>query len=198
MLLLIYFVAQLVLVACMALCGRYDRPGRPEYVCAILILGPTLFLAVQIGLPRLSPRAAVAPRVSARAHALLDCLIDVVPSTVDVDGVKQCVATANVYNVSKSRIPYVSSSIMPTAFVVPRVFGNSLFVVGDLFDKLGLSGKALLLIHECTHIALDTYDYAYRWQKAFDTLTPEEHARNADSYVDAVDKYCVNRIEPFY
>jgi hypothetical protein len=48
-----------------------------------------------------------------------------------------------------------------------------------------VEGQVCTLLHECTHLAWGTLDYAYVYDPRIDDLTWQEVADNADSYVTA-------------
>jgi len=187
--LLTYIVAELTFIACMMWHGRLNKSAPYESALAMIIIAPTFFLTVRLWVLQFSPHALASVRLNNVSHSLLNCLENRVP--VDMGAMKRCVSSADVYNVTKSRMPYTTPRWAPIAFVAPTAYSNSVFVMGDYYYKLNDIEQALILIHECTHLTLDTHDYAYRWQSEFDTLTDAQHTNNADSYVDAIVRYCV-------
>lgn len=168
--------------------GRIDKDVRYEYTLFMLIIAPIVFMTVRLGVVHFSPHALASAHVNNVSHTLLDCLADYMPDTSDTQIMKDCVSSIDIYNVSKSRMPFTIQP--PIAFVMPYVYKKRVFVMRDMYYMMDTVQQALILIHECTHLVLNTRDYAYRWQSEFYMLTKSEHANNADSYVDAIVRQC--------
>lgn len=101
--------------------------------------------------------------------------------------IQNCLHTVNIYHVPKSGLPLMTT--IPIAFV-SHVFPTEIFVAEPQFSTLTAVERALVYIHECSHLALHTKDYAYLGQLHFKYLTYEEHLNNADSYVSLILKHC--------
>jgi Zn-dependent protease with chaperone function len=124
-----------------------------------------------------------------RAHILLECAIVQIPSfKKEWRIVDKCIKNAVGYKITNGRIPYMRSTIMPTAFVFMED-KSSVFVTNE-YRHLNVEEKALVMIHECAHIGLNAVDHAYRWQPEFHRLTGKQHYENADSFMDAVLYHC--------
>lgn len=123
------------------------------------------------------------------AEDLLECARFRLPSlTTQWEQIDKCLNSVDIYNVTKSRVPYLR--MIPTAFVFPNFDKKSVFVT-PYYQSLTTINKALVLIHECAHIGTGAVDHAYRWQKQYQFLTEKQHYENADSFMDAVLSYCV-------
>lgn len=124
------------------------------------------------------------------AKQLVGCAATEIP-TLDTDWVAlaRCVDSVNVYSVSTARVPW--SARASIAFVVKMLNRNAIFVVENKYKPLNPISKALVLIHECTHLVLDTEDYAYTWQPKFLDLSQKQHLNNADSFVQLIGDQCV-------
>ena len=64
---------------------------------------------------------------------------------------------------------------------------------GDVFNSCPLA-LARTIVHEATHATLDTEDHAYRYDPAYNTLTPVEAFNNADSLAWAMTSLAVSRL----
>jgi len=159
------------------------------YICMII---PGVYKTVSLGILRMVPHSPILRDMVDVSYGLLECLEDNTPG-LDMHRVKDCINGTTVYRVPKSLVPYSRTLLfVPTAFVVPELYSNYVFTVNEKYDDMTDVHKSLTLIHECTHLALGTVDYAYLWETQFDGLTDDEHVRNADSYVDMVIKKCLN------
>ena len=127
---------------------------------------------------------------------LLNCAVQKIPGLTKSWGmIKDCAHAIEVYHVPKAKVPIVQN--IPVAFVTPKIFPDDVFVVNSGYDILSNTSKALVIIHECTHLVLSTVDHAYLWQSKFNTLTSVKHLENADSYVDIILNNCINDIYVF-
>lgn len=127
---------------------------------------------------------------------LLNCAVQKIPRlTKSWMLVKNCAKSVQVYHIPKANVPFlkVSTTIsVPLAFVTPKIFENDIFAVNSEYNTLSNTTKALVVIHECTHLVLDTVDHAYVWESEFDTLNSKKHLENADSYVEILLNNCIN------
>lgn len=129
------------------------------------------------------------------AHNLLECAHVQIPKWQERwSMIDTCIESATMYSITNGRFPYsigrlVRDDAVPTAFVMPAVDSHSIFVT-DFFQNLDIVQKALVLIHECAHIAFNAKDHAYRWEHKFMLLTEKQHNENADSFMDAVFYHC--------
>lgn len=126
------------------------------------------------------------------ASAYLDCAKDTVPTLRNEWGaIETCIRSVTVYHLTPGQLPVPprqGGSL--AAFVVRRLDRSSVFAA-PLYSKMLRRDKALALIHECAHLALDAEDYAYIWENKFVFLTDEQQRNNADSYMDRVIYHCV-------
>jgi len=161
---------------------------------AFLILLPSIYKTVSYGQLVMSAQVQLSTGVANSTSGMLECLGDFYP-LIDVAGLQKCVFESTVYNISKSRVPYVHA--IPIAFVTP-LFDKTVFIVDEYYSTEKEINQALILIHECSHLTLSTKDHAYRWQAEFAHLTDDQHMENADSYVNLIINHCLNDIDVFY
>lgn len=102
--------------------------------------------------------------------------------------IMKCISHVSVYRVRDGRVPYLRSSIIPTAFVF-KFDKDSVFVTSD-YLSMSETDKSLVLIHECAHIGFGAKDYAYNWQEKYNTLTDAQHFMNADTFMTIVLNKC--------
>tara|TARA_B100001559_G_scaffold298896_1_gene283771 strand:- start:606 stop:1202 length:597 start_codon:yes stop_codon:yes gene_type:complete len=120
---------------------------------------------------------------------LMNCARTYIPGTTESwNKIEKCMNRVEHYHISKGRTPYFQN--IPTAFVF-RIDQDSIFTT-PYYDKMSLVDKALVMIHECSHISIGTIDHAYVWQRKYFTLSPAQHLENADSYTAAVARECTN------
>lgn len=170
-----------------------NRLGILEFV-VFLILSHLIFYTVSYGQLVLSPQVQLSTGVSNSTKGMLECLGNFYP-LIDTVSLQKCVFESTVYNISKSRLPYVHK--IPVAFVI-SLFDNTVFIVDEYYSSMKDINQALVLIHECSHLTLSTIDYAYRWQAEFANLTYNQHMRNADSYVDLIINRCLIDTDVFF
>lgn len=176
----------------MVIAGRLDKDFIPTYyVLALGVMPYPLYKLISVSQLLLLPQVVEHTHATDTANELLDCLASSVPG-LTVGDMHRCVNTTTVYNVTKSHIPFMWFT--PIAFVFPDVFEDRMFMVDEYYTSQSVLNQALIIIHECTHLALHTRDYAYRWQADFHMLTDQQHEHNADSYVDAIVHHCLNDI----
>ena len=176
----------------MVIAGRLDEEFIPAYyVMALGMMPVPLYKLISISQLLLLSKVVERTHATDTANELLDCLANSVPG-LTVGDMHHCVNTTTVHHVTKSRIPFMWFT--PIAFVIPYVFEDRMFMVDEYYTNQSVLNQALIIIHECTHLALDTQDYAYRWQADFHLLTDQQHEHNADSYVDAIVHHCLNDI----
>ena len=99
---------------------------------------------------------------------LLDCASRTMPH-IPWYKIEQCVKTAELYNVSNGHVPYFRGS-QPVAYVISMFASHSVFAT-KFYQQLDPVSQALILIHECAHLALKVDDIAYHWQPRFKKLT---------------------------
>lgn len=66
-------------------------------------------------------------------------------------------------------------------YVMPRYSSKYIFINGDYWYSMSLYEKAETLIHECTHLVLNTEDYAYDHDVSFLKLDSKKALKNADT-----------------
>ena len=155
-----------------------------------------LFMYISFGQLKLTPHNNLSPNMTDTIDKLLNCAVQKIPWLQKSWGkIKDCAHAIEVYHIPKATVPMVQN--IPIAFVTPKIFSNDVFVVNSEYDVLSNTNKALVIIHECTHLVLNTVDHAYLWQSRFNTLTSIKHLENADSYVDIILNNCINDIYVF-
>lgn len=149
-----------------------------------------LFLYISFGQLKLTPHNNLSPNMTDTIDKLLNCAVQKISWLNKSWGkIKDCAHAIEVYHIPKAKVPMVPN--IPIAFVTPKLFPNDVFVVNSEYDLLSNTNKALVVIHECTHLVLNTVDHAYIWQPKFDILTSKKHLENADSYVDVILNNCI-------
>lgn len=128
------------------------------------------------------------------ASKLVHCAKSRLPLT-DWGKIETCLQNSVVYSVRDGRIPYMDT--VPTAFVA-SAFDNSSIFVTSKYHSMDIGSQALVMIHECAHVALGAHDIAYVWQNEFHLLTDREHLDNADSYSYKVWEKCGNPYADIY
>lgn len=164
----------------------------------ILLIGwfEMLYFTISFGQLKMAPCRAVDRNMVHIIDNLLDCAVQHAPTLEDSwNKLKKCTRDSQIYNVSKSKVPVLST--VPTAFVSPLLFPKDIFLVNSEYKDLSDIQKALVVIHECTHLTLNTIDHAYIWENKFTYLSEAEHLHNADSYVGILINKCVNDISVF-
>lgn len=128
-------------------------------------------------------------RLHARTKELLRCASSRIPEMkTDWEYLNKCVDKSSLYHIESHSLRGMPNT--PIAFVVPLVDSSSIFVT-PTFSSMNGVDKALTILHECSHTALHREDYAYVWERKFNTLTKYEHSQNADSLVSIVKHECV-------
>lgn len=121
--------------------------------------------------------------------SLLECARRMMPPLEKWNKIEECVRSSEVYMVRNGRVPFMKRG-PPLAYVYSHLVANRVFVT-SLYRELDIVSQALVMIHECAHLALGATDVAYHWEEQFQHLTKEEHTKNADSYMHQVLVTCV-------
>ena len=125
------------------------------------------------------------------SRQLLNCVQEKIPD-IDWDQIRTCLNNSEVYQVRNGRVPYMRGG-NSVAYVMPNVNRrnpNDVFTT-MYYQTMDNQQKALVMIHECAHLAFDVGDIAYMWEPKFENLTEAEHLKNADSYVQKVSEHCL-------
>ena len=197
-LIFISFIVTLILTTYAVLyIGENEKKVQICFTVLVFILWfQILFMSISFGQLKLTPHNNLSPSMTATTDKLLNCAVEKIPLLKKSWGlVKDCAHAIKVYHVPKAKVPIVQN--IPVAFVTPKIFPDDVFVVNSGYDILSNTSKALVIIHECTHLVLSTVDHAYLWQSKFNTLTSVKHLENADSYVDIILNNCINDIYVF-
>jgi len=183
-------IVGLLIFATFVLAG--ETKASTSYLFHILLLimwFETLYFTISFGQLKMAPHRSVDRNIVYIIDNLLDCAVQHAPTLEDSwSKLKKCTHDSQIYSVSKSKLPSMKN--VPTAFVTPGIFPKDIFLVNSKYKDLSEMYKALIIIHECTHLALDTIDHAYIWEKKFTYLSEAEHLQNADSYVDILLNKC--------
>jgi len=190
------YVSLLLLTVLFLICFRHSLQEEEPFFfkCSVCLLflnsSIVLYFFISVYLLYMSPHSALKLELAHEtAENLLECARFRLPSlTTQWKQIDKCLNSVDIYNVSKGRIPYLR--YIPTAFVIPNIDKNSVFVT-SYYQSMSLVEKALVLIHECAHIGFNAVDHAYRWEKQYQLLTEKQHYENADSFMDAVLYNCV-------
>jgi len=165
-------------------------------VTIILFVGAVVNVSTTIFLSYDNPHLPlIGTQTYHTALTLLNCATKKIPA-IEWHKIETCVRTLELYNVTNGHIPYLRGSVQITAYVIPTVAPRRVFAT-SLYQKLDTVSKALVVIHECAHLALNVADIAYTWEEKFDTLTKDEHLKNADSYMQTILNHCTYRRRRF-
>lgn len=161
-----------------------------ETMLCLVLVAEISFMSVQIGLMYSSPIAKDDMKMSQAAHWLLDCGRHQIPekrlvwNLLDV-----CVDQSNIRKVRAGKVPFIFHGKNTLAWVIKSIDRNTMFTTPK-FDQMSPIERAYVVIHECTHLALNSQDYAYYWQPRFENLTKKQHANNADSIAMELFQHC--------
>ena len=174
-----------------------DKKFKCYFVFIALIMWfQILYLTISFGQIKLVPHNKLQKHMTDTTDKLLTCAGQKIPSLNNSwNLLKNCAHDIQIYHVPKSNVP--RSKFKPLAFVTPHIWPNDVFVVKSEYALLSNTYKAITVIHECTHLVLNTVDHAYLWQSNFNSLTLEKHFENADSYVNIILNNCINDIYVF-
>ena len=186
----------IVIVLCIIIGGRLDKSLIHLYYAIGIVSFIPLFKTISLSQMVYNSQINVPKEVTNTSIGLLECLEEHFPQETYIEDLKNCVHNVEVYSLRLSRLPYMNME-PPIAFVVPYAFTNKMFMVHENSLYLDNLQQSIVIIHECTHIALNTVDHAYRWQSKFNYLSDKEHENNADSYVDVIVNKCLNGISVF-
>ena len=56
-----------------------------------------------------------------------------------------------------------------------------LLYLSSFWMKIDLDARLKEIVHECSHVSLNSKDLAYEWETKYKTLSVDEHRANADS-----------------
>lgn len=163
------------------------------YICCIVsAFSMGSILAIQSAMLYSTPVETHDVQMVEEARQLLDCGRRTMPEQRGAwNAIDICLDTASVHKVPAGRMPYFRypRNLRPVAWVFKYGDKHNMFM-GPKYSRMNAFDRATVVIHECSHLALNTQDYAYIWEDKFRTLTPEEHAANADSFVYKLIKNC--------
>lgn len=161
-----------------------------EYLILLLLLAEFSFVGIQIGLLYSSPISTQDPYMKAAAHDLLDCGRSKIPEKrIAWNLLDTCVEESNIRTVNAGKMPFIFRKTRPVAWVFKNFDKKNMFMAPQ-YTKFGPVERAYVVIHECTHLALNSLDYAYHWQSHYNNLTKDEHANNADSFLVELFEHC--------
>jgi len=169
---------------------RQKQPCLTD-ICTFIFLGISYIstsVLINYITPYMSPNQPFfSTNTALYAQEMISCVIVNVPDMArEFNAIQTCLDTVDIYSVRNGRVPYLHTT--PSAFVY-RTDNSSVFVTSH-FKSESETHKALIMIHECAHIALSADDYAYIWEDKYATLTAEEHSNNADSFMATVVEHC--------
>ena len=161
-----------------------------ESILFAVIIGEFVFICIQIGLLYSSPMHDYDPNMQLSAHELLDCGRHKIPEKrLTWNLLDTCVDQANIRKVRAGRMPFIFRKSPPIAWVFKFWDKKNMFMAPK-YEKMTPIDRAYVVIHECTHLMLNSEDHAYHWQEKFDNLTTQEHANNADSFLVELFQHC--------
>lgn len=99
-----------------------------------------------------------------------------------------CISNVQIYNNTKMKRNNT------VAYVAPHFKSNMMWVISDKWNKMGLENRAYCIIHECTHLALKTLDYAYVDEEKYSNLRGYNATNNADTLSNIVYKTNINTL----
>jgi len=182
-------------------CNEKHKDSRSIFALSLFSVtwsSYVIFQCVSIMQLRYVPHAIPNKNMTTITDGLLDCVAMYYPLFDEqMSKVKTCIHKSKIFDVQKTRIPVFFKTV-PVAFVLTKMYPDSIFTVNHYYEQMEDMSKALVLIHECTHLAISTVDHAYVWENNFDLLTVKQHSENADSYVDLIKKTCLNDIYVSY
>lgn len=160
-----------------------------EYLILLLLLGEFSFIGIQMSLLYSTPISAKDPSMKAVAHELLDCGRSKIPEKrIAWNLLDTCVEESNIRTVNAGKMPFMFRKSPPTAWVFN--FDKKNMFMAPKYANFSPLDRAYVVIHECTHLALNSEDYAYHWQSHYNNLTKDEHANNADSFLMELFQHC--------
>lgn len=166
-----------------------------EYLICLVVAIEICLLVVQTSVMYTSPIGKPDVQMLEMAHGLLDCGRFQIPEKRLVwNLISVCVDQSHIRPVRAGKMPYYIHHHHPTAWVF-RYFDNTNIFTAPMYDNLPPLSRASVIIHECTHLALKTEDYAYYWEKHFHNLTQAQHEHNADSFVAELQTHCLRTEE---
>ncbi len=93
-----------------------------------------------------------------------------------------CLSKVTIRNCTASKNEKAQAWVFPHRWGPPTVWINGL-----MWDEYPERLKARALIHECTHLALKTLDYAYIHEDKYGGLRGSNATYNADSITELID-----------
>jgi len=73
-----------------------------------------------------------------------------------------------------------NSNVLITAYVI-KLFRNTIWVNKKTWNHLQIEEQTRALIHECSHLAMNTNDYSYIHEDSFEKLRGIRAEKNADT-----------------
>lgn len=162
-----------------------------EYLIYAVVAIEICLLVVQTSVMYTSPIGKPDVPMLEMAHLLLDCGRFKIPEKRLVwNLISVCVDQSHIRPVRAGKMPYAIYQQHPTAWVF-RYFDKTNIFTAPVYGNLSPLSRAAVIIHECTHLTLQTEDYAYSWEKHFHNLTQKQHDHNADSFVAELQIHCL-------
>lgn len=163
-----------------------------EHIACLFLIFEISFIGIQISLLYSSPISEKDPYMKSAAHSLLECARYKIPEKRTTwNLLDNCIEESNIRKVRAGKMPFIFKKSQPIAWVFKRLDKKNMFTAPK-YDKMTSVERAYVVIHECTHLVLNSEDYAYHWQKHYDNLTKEQHANNADSFLVELFQHCAN------
>lgn len=194
---MLLIIAPFFILLCLVVVYKIDN----EHITAVernllcIVLGVCFFVytffSIRINILYLSPHRPWKTRSESKiTNQLMDCAREYITSVTPEywNKIQTCMQNVEHYQLSKGQTPY--TAVIPVAFVY-NMDKNSVFTT-IYYDKLSDIDKAIVMVHECSHIAVGTVDHAYVWENKYITLSHAQHLHNADSYAQAVAHKCTD------
>ena len=91
-----------------------------------------------------------------------------------------CLSTA------ETKLNYKQNNSKASGWVLPYYRRNTIWLNSYYWEHLDLLEQTRIIIHECSHLALDTYDYAYSFEEKYSFLRGRNATANADTITNII------------
>ena len=87
---------------------------------------------------------------------------------------------------STTKLNYNQNNSKAAGWVLPFYRKNTIWLNSYHWEHMPLIEKTRIMIHECSHLALDTYDYAYSFEEKYSFLRGRNATANADTITEII------------
>ncbi len=91
-----------------------------------------------------------------------------------------CLSTAN------TKLNYKHNNSKASGWVLPYYRKNTIWLNSYHWEHMPMIEKTRIMIHECSHLGLDTYDYAYSFEEKYSFLRGRNATANADTITNII------------